>query len=128
MKAILSAIFMFSLASVPAFAESDSAEGDAAKGEKLFNKCKACHTVSDTSNKTGPNLVKVVGRKVASVEGYKYSADLVALGEAGTVWDEANLDKYLANPKDLAPKGKMSFPGLKKEEERADLIAYLKTK
>lgn len=123
MKAILSAICLLGLASGPAFAD-----GDAAKGEKVYNKCKACHTVAETTNKTGPHLVAVVGRKAASVEGYKYSADLMALGEAGTVWDEANLDKYLTNPKDIAPKGKMSFPGLKKPEERADLIAYLKTK
>jgi cytochrome c len=50
------------------------------------------------------------------------------MGEAGTVWDDANLDKYLENPKAVAPKGKMAFPGLKKPEERADLIAFLKTK
>ena len=123
MKAILSALCLLGLATGPAFAE-----GDAAKGEKVFNKCKACHTVEEATNKTGPHLVKVVGRKVASVEGYKYSADLVALGEAGAVWDEATLDKYLTNPKDVAPKGKMAFPGLKKPEERADLIAFLKTK
>ena len=122
MKAILAALFLFGAIS-PAVAE-----GDAAKGEKVFNKCKACHAADEASNKTGPHLVGIVGRKMASVEGYKYSADLVALGEAGSIWDEANLDKYFTNPKDVAPKGKMAFPGLKKPEERADLIAYLKTK
>ena len=120
--AILSAMFL-SLAAVPALAE-----GDAAKGEKVFKKCLACHTADAETNKTGPHLKAVAGRKVAAVEGYKYSADIIALGEAGTVWDDANLDKYLENPKAVAPKGKMAFPGLKKPEDRADLIAFLKTK
>jgi len=120
--AILSALFL-SLTALPALAE-----GDAAKGEKIFKKCMACHTADEATNKTGPYLKGVVGRKAATAEGYKYSADLLALGEAGTVWDDANLDKYLENPKAMAPKGKMAFPGLKKPDERADLIAWLKTK
>jgi len=120
--AILSTLFL-SLAALPALAE-----GDAAKGEKIFKKCLACHTAEEATNKTGPYLKGVAGRKVASVEGYKYSADLLALGESGAVWDDANLDKYLENPKVMAPKGKMAFPGLKKPDERADLIAWLKTK
>lgn len=122
MKAFLATLLLIGTMS-PVYAE-----GDAARGEKVFNKCKACHTAAEASNKTGPHLVAVVGRKIASVEGYKYSADLVALGAAGSVWDDANLDKYLTNPKDMAPKGKMGFAGLKKPEERAGLIAYLKTK
>lgn len=120
--AILSAMFL-SLAAVPAMAE-----GDAAQGEKVFKKCLACHIADAETNKTGPYLKGVVGRKAAMVEGYKYSADLMAMGAAGTVWDDANLDKYLENPKAVAPKGKMAFPGLKKPEDRADLIAFLKTK
>lgn len=119
---VISAMFL-SLAAVPALAE-----GDAAKGEKVFKKCMACHTADAATNKTGPYLKGVYGRKAATAEGYKYSDDLLAQGAAGTVWDDANLDKYLENPKAMAPKGKMSFPGLKKPEERADLIAYLKTK
>jgi len=120
--AILATLFL-SLAVLPALAE-----GDAAKGEKIFKKCMACHTADEATNKTGPYLKGVYGRKAATAEGYKYSADLLALGESGTVWDDANLDKYLENPKTMAPKGKMAFPGLKKPDERADLIAWLKTK
>ena len=77
-------------------------------------------------NKVGPHLVGIVGRKAASADGYKkYSKDLK---EAGIVWDEANLDKWLANPKGMYPGTKMIYPGLKKAEDRADLIEYLKTK
>jgi cytochrome c len=122
-KSLYVSALLLSLAAVPAMAE-----GDVANGEKVFKKCVACHTADAETNKTGPHLKAVAGRKAAAVEGYKYSADLIALGEAGTVWDDANLDKYLENPKSLAPKGKMSFPGLKKPEERADVIAFLKTK
>ena len=123
MKAFCAALCLLGLTIAPAYAE-----GDAAKGLKVFNKCKACHSAEEASNKTGPHLVAVVGRKIASVKDYGYSRDLAALGDQGAVWDEATLDKYLTNPKDVAPKGKMAFPGLKKPEERADLIAYLKTK
>jgi cytochrome c len=118
----VSAMFL-SLAAVPALAQ-----GDATKGAQVFKKCMACHTADAATNKTGPYLKGVYGRKAATAEGYKYSDDLLALGASGIVWDDANLDKYLVNPKVMAPKGKMSFPGLKKPEERADLIAYLKTK
>lgn len=122
-KTLCVSALLLSLAAVPALAE-----GDVANGEKVFKKCMACHTADAATNKVGPYLKGVVGRKAATAEGYKYSADLVALGEAGTVWDDANLDKYLENPKTMAPKGKMAFPGLKKPDERADLIAWLKTK
>ena len=123
MKVLLAAILLLALPAGPAFAD-----GDAAKGEKVFKKCMACHTVAEATNKVGPHLVGIVGRKAASVEGYKYSDDLIAMGAAGTVWDEATLDKYVTNPKTVAPKGKMAFAGLKKEDERVNLIAYLKTK
>jgi cytochrome c len=104
------------------------AEGDAAKGEKVFNKCKACHDVDKGINKVGPTLKGVVGRKIASVEGYKYSDDMAAKGAEGGVWDEATLTTYLPDPKAFVPKTKMAFAGLKKPEEVADVIAYLKTK
>ena len=121
-KSLCVSAILLSLAAVPALAE-----GDVANGEKVFKKCMACHRADAATNKIGPHLKAVAGRKAAAVEGYKYSADMVALGAAGTVWDDANLDKYLENPKALAPKGKMAFPGLKKPEERADVIAFLKT-
>lgn len=106
-------------------ATSAYADGDAAKGEKVFKKCKACHTIEKGgANKIGPNLFGVFGAKSGHVEGYKYST---AMMEANLTWDEKTLDEYLAKPKDVVKGTKMSFAGLKKESEREDLIAYLKT-
>jgi len=101
--------------------------GDAGAGKKVFNKCKACHGVDEGGkNKLGPNLWNIVGAPIAAVEKYKYSKALLAYAaEAGT-WNEENLDAWLKKPKDLVRKTKMIFPGLKKAEDRANLIAYLK--
>lgn len=103
------------------------AEGDATKGEKVFAKCKACHEVEKGVNKVGPTLKGVVGRKAASVADFKYSEAMAAKGSEGLVWDEANLTTYLADPKAFVPKTKMAFAGLKKPDEVADVIAYLKS-
>ena len=104
-------------------AGSAHAEGDAAKGERVFNKCKSCHTLEQGGkNKLGPNLFGFLGRAAGAVEGFKYSK---AMLESGIVWDEEALDAYLEKPKDLVPRTKMAFPGLRNEQQRADLIAYL---
>lgn len=121
-------LFILAGAVLSVFCGTAMAEGDAVKGEAAFKKCMACHAVADKTNKTGPHLVGVVGRAMGAVEGYKYSKSLMELAATGAVWDDANLDKYLENPKSLIAQGKMAFPGLKKPEERADLIAFLKTK
>ena len=106
-------------------AASAHAAGDPAKGKKVFNKCKACHTVDEGGkNKVGPNLFGVVNREAAKVEGFKYSK---AMKEAGLTWDADTLDKYLTNPKKFLKGTKMSFAGLKKEKQRANVIAYLET-
>lgn len=107
------------VAAVPSLASAQ----DAAKGEKVYRKCKACHAV-DGKNKVGPHLDGVVGRAAGAVEGYNYSD---ALKNSGKTWDEATLDAYLADPKGYIPGNKMIFAGLKKEDDRKDLIAYLKT-
>lgn len=98
---------------------------DAESGSKLFRKyCSACHTVEAGKNRVGPSLHGIVGRKAGAVEGFKYSEANV---NSGVVWDEKTLDTYLANPKGLMPGTKMIFVGVRKEDERSDIIAYLKT-
>ncbi|MBI2718431.1 MAG: cytochrome c family protein [Rhizobiales bacterium] len=104
------------------------AAGDAAKGEKAAKVCMACHSVTDKTNKVGPYLLGVVDRPVATAEGYAYSDAMKAFAATGAKWDEATLMKYLENPKALVPGNKMSFAGVKKEEDRINLIAFLKTK
>jgi cytochrome c len=103
------------------------AEGDAAKGEKLFARCLACHSVKDAVNKTGPHLKGIVGRPVASIEGFKYSPGMLEFAKTAGAWDETKLDSYLTDPKAFVPKNKMALAPMKKAEERADIIAYLKT-
>ena len=103
---------------------SAMAAGDVKKGKKVFNKCKACHTIKEGGkNKVGPNLYGIIGQKAAQVKGYKYSK---AMKASDVTWDEATLDKFLTKPKKMMKKTKMAFSGLKKEKQRADLIAYLK--
>lgn len=99
-----------------------------AAGEKVFKKCAACHKVGDgAKHSTGPALNGVVGHKVGAMEGFKYSKPMLDAGAGGMVWDAETLSAYLADPKGFIPKNKMSFAGLKKEDERAAVIAYLAT-
>ncbi|WP_226628759.1 c-type cytochrome [Alloyangia pacifica] len=104
------------------------AEGDAAKGEKVFRKCQACHMVGeDAENRVGPVLTGVVGREIAAVEDFDYSDALQELAAADGTWTPEELSAFLEKPRDFAKGTKMSFAGLRKEEERADVIAYLAT-
>lgn len=113
---------------VAGFAAGALAEGDAAAGEKVFKKCKACHQVGEKAkNRVGPILNGVVGRPAGEEEGFKYSDAMKAKGAEGLVWTDENLDSYLTKPRDFVPGNKMSFAGLKKPEDRANVIAYLKT-
>jgi len=99
------------------------AGADVAKGEKVFKKCKACHTVKEGGKKkSGPNLFDVVGGVVAAKDGFKYSK---ALKEYGGDWTIERLDAFLTKPKAEVKRTKMSFAGLKKPEDRANLIAFL---
>ncbi|MDF2370151.1 MAG: cytochrome c family protein [Rhizobiaceae bacterium] len=118
---ILSALGVtLSLLATPAFAD-----GDAAKGAKVFKKCKACHTASDETNKVGPHLVSIIDRPVATVDGFKYSKAMTEFGADGKTWDVETLTIYLKKPKALVKKTSMSFAGLKKDDDIENLIAYL---
>jgi cytochrome c len=106
----------------------DAVESTAAavaySGEDTYKKCVACHTIDKGGrNGVGPNMHGVVGRAVASVEGYSYSASMKA---KGGVWVEAALDAYLENPRKAVIGTKMSFAGLNNADERKALIEYLK--
>ena len=103
------------------------ADGDAAKGAIAFKKCMACHEAAKATNKLGPYLVGIVGRKVASVEGYKYSPAMIAYAATVPAWDDATLNAYLEKPKGVVVGTKMAFGGIATPDERANLIAYLKT-
>lgn len=107
----------------PSFEEL-MASADADKGAKGFSKCKACHKIEEGANGTGPTLYGIVGRAIASVPGFSYSDALTGLGGN---WGPAELNGFLESPKNYAPGTKMGFAGVKKAEDRADLIAYLAT-
>lgn len=100
------------------------AAADAGKGAKVWGKCKACHKLEDGANGTGPHLYGLIDRPIAGVAGFGYSDALAGLGGNWTV-DELNA--WLEKPKAYAPGNKMTFSGLKKETDRANLIAYLQT-
>ena len=100
-----------------------AAAEDAAAGEQVFSKCKTCHQVGEGArNKVGPVLNGIVGRKAGTYPDYSYSA---ANKDSDLTWDEATLAVYLKNPKGLVHGTKKSFPGLKSDEDIANVIAYL---
>jgi cytochrome c len=104
------------------------AQGNAEAGEDVFKKCRACHDIGDgAKNKVGPQLNGIIGRKVGTVEGFSYSDANKEAGGKGLVWSEDELFKYLENPAVYMPKNKMAFAGLKDEQDRKDVIAYLKS-
>lgn len=106
------------------------AEGDATKGKAAYAKCGICHQVGPGAKTlVGPELNGTVGRKAAIVADYPYSPGMKKLGEEGFTWTEANLDKWIADPKAMIADSPMAlaFPGIPDAAERADIIAYLKT-
>ena len=100
---------------------------DAENGEEVFKKCRACHQVGEAAkNSVGPILNGIVGRTAGSVEGFSYSPANKEAGSNQLAWTEEILFKYLEDPIKFMPKTKMAFPGLKDEQDRKDVIAYLK--
>ena len=115
-------------AALVVFGATQSAGQDIAAGEKLFGRCKACHAVGEgAKNKVGPQLNGVVGRKAGGLEDFRYSSAMVEAGEGGLVWNEETLAAYLADPRGFVKGNRMAFAGIKKEEDLASIIAYLKT-
>lgn len=126
------------VAEAPAEAATDEAAGptinelmqtaSADAGAALIRRCQACHDYSETNaNKTGPGIYDLLGKRIAPHADFAYSADLKTMGDEGKLWDYANLDAFLEAPKTFAPGTKMSFAGLKKPEDRANLIAFMRT-
>ena len=96
---------------------------DTAAGQAAFARCKICHTLeAGGRSPVGPNLHGIFGRKAGTLEGYSYSA---AMKNSGIVWDDETLAKYLRDPRGSMPGNKMAFPGIKNDEEMANLLAYL---
>ncbi|MDH4386965.1 MAG: cytochrome c family protein [Caulobacter sp.] len=98
--------------------------GDATKGAVVFNQCKSCHAIEAGVNRVGPTLHGVVGRKAGAVEGFRYSA---ASKASAAVWSEETLFAYLENPRKFMPGTTMSYVGMRQPQQRADVIAYLKS-
>lgn len=119
-KCLITAIAVLLAAATPALAD-----GDAAKGAKVFAKCKACHVADAETNRVGPHIKGLIGRPVAAVADYKYSDNMKEYAAANPAWTEELFLKYIENPKGEVPKTKMAFAGIKKEDEREDLLAYL---
>jgi cytochrome c2 len=114
------------LAALLASSQASAQQGNADAGEDVFKKCRACHDVGEgAKNKVGPQLNGIIGRKSGTVDGFAYSEANKDAGAKGLIWTDAEMFKYLENPQAFMPKNKMAFAGLKDEQDRRDVIAYL---
>jgi cytochrome c len=106
---------------------ANAAEGDAARGERVFQRCYACHSVSpnETAQLQGPSLFGVMGRRAAALPGFEYSEAMRARGAAGLVWTADALERFIADPDAFVPGTAMGLPPLNDAQARADVIAYL---
>ena len=121
--AACSGCLMMAAASVVMLSAGTARAQDADAGKKVFNQCRACHVLDQTTNRVGPHLGGLIGRKAGSVEGFSYSD---AMKNSGITWDEEQLAKYLKDPKGAVPGNKMAYAGVKKDDDLKNLIAYLK--
>jgi len=119
-----SIVFLLAI-SAAGFLASNAQAQDAAAGEKVFNRCKACHVADKDENRVGPSLMGVIGRTAGTHPNYQYSPAMVEAGKNGTVWNDQTLTEYLKNPKAMVKGTKMAFAGLKNDKDIADVIAYL---
>jgi nitrite reductase (NO-forming) len=109
-------------ASQPSTGRATSLAGDPQVGKLVYRKCQACHSMEPGKNSVGPSLAGIVGKKSASDPAYNYSQ---AMRNANLTWDIRTLDAYLIDPQKAMPGNKMPFPGLKTENERQNLVAFL---
>ena len=104
--------------------QAGAAVGDAERGAQVFRSCAACHSLEPGEHRTGPSLAGILGRHAGTVEGFtRYS---FALEQADVTWTEETLDRWLADPQAVVPGNSMTFPGIRNDQDRTDLIAYLK--
>lgn len=115
---MLSAFGLALLTGAPALAD-----GDAAAGQKVYNKCKSCHILTGGGKKMGPTLECVYGRRAGAVDGYRYSK---GMGGSDIVWTEKTMAEFFKNPRQYFKGTKMAFSGLKNEQQMEDLLAFLK--
>ena len=121
---ILILLFLFSCF---VFITESIADGDAVRGEQIFKKCKVCHTTAEgAKRRIGPNLFDIMGREIANKSNFKYSKALMDY-KSNSVWDQQLMYQWLQSPSKFAKGTKMAFPGLRKDEDLKDIIAYLKT-
>ncbi len=99
--------------------------GDAEAGEKVFKKCRACHVADEDVKKIGPSLMGVIGRQAGTWGEFNYSSAMREAGEGGLVWTPETLYEYLVKPREYIKGTRMAFPGLRRDQQRADVIAYL---
>ena len=122
-------LLLIAAIALPVTANSGHAaeSGDAERGAKVFKKCRSCHAVGpEARNKTGPHLNELFGRKAGAVADFKYSKDMLRAGADGLVWTTEKLNIYLETPKALVTGTNMNFRGLKKAQDRQDLLTYLR--
>ncbi|MDF1609756.1 cytochrome c family protein [Hoeflea sp. YIM 152468] len=125
MRISLSMLFGAVIAAAVSVPTAALADGDAAKGAKVFKKCAACHTAVEAKNKVGPHLVDIIDRPIASVEGYKYSKAMSEYATEVPTWTVEALEAYLRSPRGVVKGTKMAFAGLKKDDEVENVIAYM---
>lgn len=124
MRRLVLGMVMAAAASMPtmAFAEAGNAEA----GQRVFNQCRACHTINEGGRSgVGPNLWGIVGRRAGAVEGFRYSSNMRELAAGGLTWTDDRLRAYIQNPKSVVPQGSMSYVGLRNDTQLNDLMAYL---
>lgn len=112
------------LAAAVTLSPAVAADGDAARGQQLFNYCAACHSLEPNQNMTGPSLAGLWNRRAGSLSSFSRYSDV--LKSANVVWNDKTLDDWIKDPQHLIPGNDMPFPGIKNDKQRADLLAFLK--